>query len=339
MQARGVAGQLRWAPLRPDLSRLVQFALFAAMLLAAAALVTTGTMMVPVHAPVLPSAERWRHGMVAVGALVFVATCASGVAVWLGVAWRRQASAAARQVQQTAQSDNAVPATAAGRFAWRLAPLAVLRPELVPMRVIAATAAVSVGLDVAAWILAFPLWAVVSMTLAPWVPLLFVEGVRKYQHYGLYAIFGAIALLQIGHLGEHTVQVIQVFMFNGDLSRAHGVFGQLDFETVHFAWDSLVWMGLVVLLLRFGRENPWLVLSFAAASLHEIEHIYLFYVYRFDPAFYNSGGFSGIMGLGGVVGSPLARPYLHFVYNVLVIVPLLFAFWGQTVKVFRTSTR
>jgi len=339
VQARGAAGRLGWAQARPDLSILRQAALFALVLAAAAALVTSGTMMVPIHAAVLPQAERGRYALVAVAALLFVAACAAAVAVRVRSTWHRQAADAAALRPRTTVVDAAVRTTGKGRLSWRLAPLAVLRPELVPTRVIVATAAVSLGLDIATWLMGFPPWLVVSMTLAPWIPLLFIEGVRKYRHYGLYAVFGAIALLQVGHLGEHTVQVIQVFAFSGDLSRAHGLFGQLDFETVHFAWDSLVWIGLVALLLRFGRDNPWLIVSFAAASLHEVEHIYLFYVYRFDPAFYFSGGFAGIMGSGGLVGSPLARPYLHFVYNVLVIVPLLFAFWRQTVQVFRASAR
>ena len=75
-----------------------------------------------------------------------------------------------------------------------------------------------------------------------------------------------------------------------------------------------------------------------AASLHQVEHIYLFTIYRTDPTFYAHGGLAGIMGLGGVLGSPLARPYLHFAYNVCVIVPLVFAFWDQTVRVYRTQS-
>jgi hypothetical protein len=211
----------------------------------------------------------------------------------------------------------------------------VLRPEVVPTRLIVITAMVALGIVVAAAYMAWPAWAVVGAGLAPWVPLLFAEGIRKYRHYGFYAVFGAITLLQIGHLGEHSVQVAQVFMTSGDLSRSHGLFGQLDFETVHFTWDTLVWVGLGLLLARFGNTNRWLWLAFFAASLHQIEHIYLFTIYRADPAFYTRGGLAGIMGLGGVVGSPLARPYLHFAYNVCVIVPLVFAFWGQTLRVYR----
>ncbi len=31
-----------------------------------------------------------------------------------------------------------------------------------------------------------------------------------------------------------------------------------------------------------------------------------------------------------MIGSPLARPYLHFVYNVLEVTPFVLAFWDQT---------
>ena len=36
------------------------------------------------------------------------------------------------------------------------------------------------------------------------------------------------------------------------------------------------------------------------------------------------------MGNGGETGSPLARPYLHFAYNFLVVVPTVCAFLDQT---------
>jgi hypothetical protein len=49
--------------------------------------------------------------------------------------------------------------------------------------------------------------------------------------------------------------------------------------------------------------------------------------------FYAAGGFEGIMGYDGVIGSPLARPYLHFAYNFLVIVPMALAFWDETKRV------
>ena len=44
---------------------------------------------------------------------------------------------------------------------------------------------------------------------------------------------------------------------------------------------------------------------------------------------YLSGGAAGIMGHYGLIGSPLDRPYLHYTYNFIVIVPMLIAFWDE----------
>ena len=145
---------------------------------------------------------------------------------------------------------------------------------------------------------------------------------------GWYYVLVALGLLQVGHLAEHTIQVSQLLATNGDLDRSHGLVGQLDFETVHFIWDSSVWLLTGVLLARF-RHNRWLWLSFAAASVHEVEHLYLFSVYLMHKGFYFDGGFAGIMGRGGLIGSPLFRPYLHFAYNVVVVVPLMVAVWME----------
>ena len=67
--------------------------------------------------------------------------------------------------------------------------------------------------------------------------------------------------------------------------------------------------------------------AFIAASLHEVEHLYLFWMHIFDNNMYLSGGFNGIMGDEGMIGSPLDRPYLHYTYNLIVFVPMLIAIW------------
>jgi hypothetical protein len=151
---------------------------------------------------------------------------------------------------------------------------------------------------------------------------------KASDRHGWYYVLVGLGLLQVGHLAEHTIQVGQLLATDGVLERSHGLVGQLDFETVHFFWDSTVWLLTAVLLSRF-RNNRWLWLSFAAASLHEVEHLYLYYLYVMHLGFYFDGGFAGIMGRGGLVGSPLYRPYLHFAYNVIVVVPLAIAVWFE----------
>jgi hypothetical protein len=205
-----------------------------------------------------------------------------------------------------------------------------LRLERVPLRVAALTAVASLILLVAGVMQGYAMWIPVGLAVLPWIPLLVLETAWKYEHYGFWAIFGVVVLLQIGHMGEHTVQVTQLMLYHGRLAQSHGIFGQLDFETVHFFWDSAIWVIVAVMVTRFGRHNRWLWVAFAAASLHEVEHLYLYWMYLAHPGFYAHGGFEGIMGNGGLIGSPLARPYLHFAYNFVVVLPLVLAFWDQT---------
>lgn len=206
---------------------------------------------------------------------------------------------------------------------------AAFHVQRLPLRVVIITALLSYGLQLGAIIQGMPIYVIVGLTLLPWVLVLAFEYIWKYEHYGFFAFFMAFVLLQLGHLSEHTVQISQLIATGGILAKSHGVFGQLDLETVHVVWDSAVWTGLAITLYKFSH-NRWLYVAFFFASAHEIEHLYLYYIYNFDHAFYVTGGFSGVLGNGGVVGSPLLRPYLHFFYNFLVVTPMLIAFIRQT---------
>ncbi|GAC1325855.1 MAG: hypothetical protein NVSMB25_24750 [Thermoleophilaceae bacterium] len=209
-----------------------------------------------------------------------------------------------------------------------------LHLERVPVRTAAITAAASLTVLVAGLSQGYAMWIPVGLALVPWIPLVALEAVWKYEHYGFWAIFAVAVLLQMGHMGEHTVQVAQLLLYDGRLARSHGVFGQLDLETIHFVWDSSIWLVLCLVLTRFGAMNRWLRVAFAFASLHEVEHLYLFWIYSSDPWFYVHGGLAGIMGNGGLIGSPLARPYLHFAYNFAVVVPMALALLDQTRSVY-----
>jgi len=200
--------------------------------------------------------------------------------------------------------------------------------QRVPGRIILLAAATSAALASGAVLMAWPLWAVALAAILPLVPPCLFEGIWKYDHYGFLSIFFGIGLLQLGHLGEHTAQLLQLVIYNGDLRMAHGVFGALDFEAVHFAWDTAAWLGAGALVCRF-RFNRWLWISLAFASVHQVEHFYLFSLSKLDLSFYLRGGFAGIMGQGGLVGSPLGRPYVHFLYNYFVVGSMLLGLWDQ----------
>ena len=272
---------------------------------------------VPVVEPRLPGDEIGRHWREALtGALIVAAFAALATTFVL----RRSGE---RSVTARVQAD------AGGGSTWL--PRA-LQFQRVPRRVLLAAASASVVFAVAAGLSGYPAWLVGAAVLLLWVPLGAWEVVWKYKHYGLYAFFVAVVVFQFVHMGEHTVQVVQLLVNNGDLGRSHGAFGQLDFELVHFISVTGLWFCLAFLLHVVRGGNRWLWIAFAAACLHEVEHIYLFWLYVGHRPFYELGGFSGIMGSGGVIGSPLARPYLHFAYNLLVVVPMAVALWNESTR-------
>lgn len=210
---------------------------------------------------------------------------------------------------------------------------APLHLQRVSVRSVAVTMALSGGLVAASMYFDYPLWVTALSFLIPWVPVFLFEEIWRYEHYGAYALFLAVVVLQIGHMGEHTAQVIQLVLHDGDITTSRGVFGQLDFETVHLVWDTAVWLSYAYLLYRFWN-NKWLWVSFIFASLHEVEHVYLYWIFKTDFVFYEHGGLAGLLGRGGLIPTPLFRPYLHFGYNLFVVAPLLVAFWDQTKHAF-----
>ncbi|MEX1007296.1 MAG: hypothetical protein WD271_05570 [Acidimicrobiia bacterium] len=267
---------------------------------------------VPIVAPRLPRSEAVRYWpAAAIGALIVTGV----VAVVSGAVLRRRRA-------PLVASDHAAP-----RAGFHL-PRALVW-QRVPRRVVLITVGVSFLLGAGALLSDYPLWIVGLGALLPWLPLLVFEAAWKHEHYGAFAVFLAVVFFQTLHMGEHTVQVLQLLATDGNLARSHGVFGQLDFELVHFVADTMVWLSLGVFLVVFRGANRWLWIAFAAAGLHEVEHLYLFWIYHAHQAVYASGGFAGIMGSGGIIGSPLGRPYLHFAYNVIVIVPMVIALWDQ----------
>jgi hypothetical protein len=202
----------------------------------------------------------------------------------------------------------------------------------------AAAAASAIGVAIVS-ITGAPLWNGGLAFLVPWMPVIAVEAQWKYSRYGIFAAFALLVLLQVLHMGEHAMQVGQLAASDGDLASSHGVFGQLDFELVHFVTDTTLWFALGMLLILYRGKNAWLWIAFIAASLHQVEHFYLFFLYYFHEPFYSAGGFAGIMGENGLIGSPLDRPYLHFSYNFIIVVPMVIALWDEARQVDRGRDR
>jgi len=279
---------------------------------ASAAAVTYMQLAVPLAAPGLAgrgATQYWQVAMIA-GLVVLIT---SGAITWLA------------RVSAISPSSSAV-GEGGGLPIWRL--------HHVPARGALLAGSISAALLLGGVIERLPVWGIALAVLLPWLPIGWFDVTWQARHYGLYGFFGALTLFQLGHMTEHTAELIQLFINHGNLAQSHGVFGVLDNEVVHFYWNVGVWLGLAFLLYRLAPKNPWLWIAFVAASLHMVEHIYLYWLFVFHQDFWSAGGWAGILGKGGILGSPLDRPYLHFAYNYLEVVPLVIAFWDQSRRVY-----
>jgi len=269
---------------------------------------------VPVLGPKLTRTEANQHWFAAVVAAVVVALWATYI-VRSALAARRASPEAAIA---SADEPGALPRIPRS-----------LRFERVPAKWVRTAAAFSLATIPFSAVLGAPLWLAWLAILAPWWAIIATEARQKYARDGVFAVFGLLVILQLLHMVEHSTQIAQLLITSGSFARSHGVIGQLDFETVHFVADTTLWISLGLLAISFKARNAWLWVAFAAASLHQIEHFYLFWMYLGEHTVYISGGAAGIMGNNGLIGTPLDRPYLHYTYNFIVIVPMLIAFWDQ----------
>jgi len=196
-----------------------------------------------------------------------------------------------------------------------------LHLKRVPLRALAITALLSYFLQIAAIIQHFPLWLIVLVTLLPWIPLFAFEAIWKYTHYGFMAIFAANVLLQSGFLVENVAQLIGI-VSSGARS------APLDNETVLLIRAFGTWMFCNALLIHFSK-NRWLWLAWAVASFHLADEAYSAFTLLTDPGFYRVSGAAGLFAAGGILGLPLGRPYVQFLYNYVQLVPLVFGIVSQ----------
>jgi hypothetical protein len=276
---------------------------------------------VPVLGPKLTREEATRHWLAALVA-------AAVVAVW-----------AAFVVRSALRARKASPLPPTADVATDEARLPriphCLRIERVPAVWVRAALAFSLATIPFTVALGAHLWLIWLAILSPWWTIIALEARQKHARDAMFAIFGLLVILQLLHMVEHSTQLAQLMITSGTLANSHGVIGQLDFETVHFFADTTLWISLGLLAISFKARNAWLWVAFAAASLHQVEHLYLFWMYVGEHTVYLSGGAAGIMGHYGLIGTPLDRPYLHYTYNFIVIVPMLIAFWDEARRVDR----
>jgi hypothetical protein len=182
----------------------------------------------------------------------------------------------------------------------------------------------------------WPLWAAGAATLLPWIPVFVLNVAQVYRVYQWLALFYVLVVTQTAHLLEHVAQMVQIHVLGLTGADARGIFGTLDIEWVHFVWNTWVLVAVVVLLLHY-RTNRWLWLTALFSTWHAIEHAYISSVYITTGL----SGTPGLLAQGGAIlgGLPLSRPDLHFIYNLIETIPLIFAFLQQVQRTSQPSRR
>jgi hypothetical protein len=182
--------------------------------------------------------------------------------------------------------------------------LALLHPrEQTRLVVVTAVAALALGWAEMRW-LGWPLWGAVATFLA----LLLIPGVAKWRadarRYGLTAMGLSVLLAAQGfHSVEHVTQWVQFHVLNWSVRASTGLLSPANAEWVHFVWNWIVLVTVVVLLLG-GVRNTWAWLLLAWALAHTLEHTYLFVRYLEVLDDLRRMGLNGIsaQGLPGVLG-------------------------------------
>lgn len=173
-------------------------------------------------------------------------------------------------------------------------------------------------------------------TLVPWVPLLVRKLRGDWSNFGALALFETLVILQLAHFAEHVSQVIELHWLNWAPPLARGIIGELDIEPVHFWWNTAILFGATFLLFRY-RRNKWLWASWLFSIWHEVEHVYLYFIWYLPKGI---SGHPGIFGAGGVIDAAnislpilteLGRADLHFWYNLFEIGLFVIAFIVETI--------
>jgi hypothetical protein len=85
--------------------------------------------------------------------------------------------------------------------------------------------------------LSWPLWAVTVSMALPWLPLFTRWTVRTYRTEVWLGFFFLLTALQLSHLSEHVVQMVQLHLLGLRGLDARGVFGVFDVEWVRHLVD------------------------------------------------------------------------------------------------------
>src|SRR5690606_38119753 len=123
-------------------------------------------------------------------------------------------------------------------------------------------------------------WAATAMTLLILLPAGALKWSDDRRRYGTTIMILSILLTAQGlHTVEHLVQWAQYHILYLTMRQSNGLLSPANAEWVHFTWNWLVLIAVVVLMAR-GMRNGWMWVLLAVAAFHTIEHSYTFIRYQ-----------------------------------------------------------
>lgn len=159
----------------------------------------------------------------------------------------------------------------------------------------------------------FVLWWLALILLATWTPWLWRRFHLEYTRSPALGLLFALLIMQSIHAAEHLAQEVQIHLMGWPFPISHGILGgQIDTEWFHFLFDTLLIPYCVIVLIPALPKCVWLWLLLPLAIWHGIEHVAIMNSFLVTHRF----GAPGILAEGGLIGLPIARPDLHFLYNM-----------------------
>lgn len=150
------------------------------------------------------------------------------------------------------------------------------------------------------------------------------EGIRMltFQHYNKrwLLIFNIIVY---SHFAEHIAQMIQLYLLHWDRKQSLGLLGLWQPQLVHSEWLHYAHaLFMVIGLAMMCKINKWLFLAFFLGFLHHIEHFCLLY-----QAITHHNWWDQPKPVTYLQMIWLPRIELHFIYNLIVLIPMIIGLW------------
>jgi hypothetical protein len=190
--------------------------------------------------------------------------------------------------------------------------------------------------------LGFPFWSITAIILLALLPVGVIKWRTDLRRYGATIMLLSIILVSQGvHTIEHIAQWVEYYILLMPARQSTGLLSAANSEWVHFVWNWAV-LAVVIALVRGGMRNYWALLLLAVATLHTLEHTYMFTRYlqmlselhQLKVFNVTAQGLPGIIGRDGwLARSPITQgTFICTLPGLTTAMRLDVHFWWNTIE-------